>query len=64
MMVGYFRAQFGFQAGAINHGETPSSCNDEMGVGMDGQGWLGSIAVGVDCVAVHCASCNPLIKRS
>ncbi len=34
MMVGYFRADF---KGAINHGETPSSCNDEMGVGMDGQ---------------------------
>ena len=39
MMVGYFRADF---KGAINLGETPSSCNDEMSVGMDGQGWLGS----------------------
>ena len=31
MMVGYFRADF---KRAINHGETPSSCNDEMGVGI------------------------------
>ena len=39
MMVGYFRADF---KRAINHGETPSSCNDEMGVGIDEQGWIGS----------------------
>ena len=37
-MTCYFRADF---KGAINHGETPSSCNDEMGVRMDGQvAWI------------------------
>ena len=44
-MVGYFRADF---KGAINHGETPSSCNDEMGVGMDESGvaWINRMSGG------------------
>ena len=40
MMVGYFRADF---KGANNHGETPSSCNDEWAGecgNQSGKAWL------------------------
>ena len=37
MKVGYFRADF---KGAINHGETPSSCNDEWAWEWTGRGGL------------------------